>query len=148
MRMIVAALLAAGCASAPESPSVSTGPAILRAVDVAGPDVDVAAFVRINNAAPNDDALVGVSCACAERVEIHNTFDGDMHVLPALDIPARQATDIRPGGPQHLMLMGMKAAHANGETVRMVLTFRSGARLEADFTAVGNSAEGWKAAGG
>lgn len=46
------------------------------------------------------------------------------------------------------MLMEMRAAHANGETGRMVLTFRSGARREADSTGVGNSAEGWKAAGG
>lgn len=148
MRMIVAAFLAAGCASAPEPAGVWTGPAVFRAVDVAGPDVDVVAILRINNAGADDDALVGVSCACAECVEIHNAFDGDMCVLPSLDIPAGQATDIRPGRPQHLMLMGMKAAHANGETVRMVLTFRSGAGPEAAFTGVGNSAEGWKAAGG
>jgi copper(I)-binding protein len=148
MRVLLAALLVAGCASAPPANGISTGPAIFRAVDVAGSDVDVAAFVRIINSGAADDALVSMACACAERVEIHNTFDGDMHVLPSLDVAAGQATDIRPGGPTHLMLMGMKAPHANGETVRMTLTFRSGASVDADFAGVGNSAEGWKAAGG
>jgi copper(I)-binding protein len=148
MRILLAAMLVAGCASAPDATRISAGPAIFRAVDVAGPEIDVAAFVRLTNSGAADDALVGVSCDCATRVEIHNTFDGDMHVLPSLDVPAGQATNVRPGGPTHLMLMGMKAPHANGETVRMTLTFRSGGRLAADFIGVGNSAEGWKAAGG
>lgn len=144
MRTLALALLAAGCATTPAPPSA--GPAIFRAVDVSGPDVDVAGFVRITNTSPTADRLVALACACAERVEIHNTFDGDMHVLPSLDIPAGQATDIRPGGPTHLMLMGMKSPHAAGDTISLTLTFASGVTQTIPFTGVANSAEGWEAA--
>jgi len=119
----------------------------MRAVDVAGPDVDVAAFVRISNPSDAADRLVSVSCECAAKVEIHNTFDSNMHVLPHLDVPPG-VTDIKPGGPTHLMLMGMKRGYQAGDKVPMTLTFASGASVDVVFTGVANSAEGWKAAGG
>jgi len=145
--MLLPAGLAA-CATTPTSEAVSVGPAIFRAVDVHGPDIEVAGFVRLVNASGKADRLMGISCACAERVEIHNTNPEGMHVLPHLDLPAGATTDIRPGGPTHLMLIGTKQGYRAGETVQMTLSFESGASLSAAFTGVDNSAEGWKAAGG
>jgi copper(I)-binding protein len=150
MRVMMAGLsilIVSACATTPAPAIRVEGPAIMRAVDVFGPDVDVAAFVRIVNPGAAD-RLVGVTCVCAQKVEIHNTFDSNMHVLPHPDLPAGVTTDIRPGGATHLMLMGMKQGYRAGDKVPITLTFASGAAVTVDFTGVDNSAEGWKAAGG
>lgn len=152
MRMIVLILLLAGCAAAPKAaepaPSaaiVLDGPAIVRDSPETGPDSQVAAYVRIRNSSAEPDRLIALSCACADKGEMHATYDRAMHVLPSLDIPANGALEIAPGGPTHLMLMGLKAPIATGDVVRITLSFERSAPLEADFVAVDNSKEGWAA---
>ncbi len=149
MRVLIMSLFVAGCATVPPAATVSLpGPAIFRAPEVAGPDVEFAAYVRIVNAGATGDRLLSLSCTCAERVEIHNTNPQGMHVLPHLDLPAGATTDVRPGGSTHLMLIGAKQVYRAGDVVQITLSFASGASMTTSFTGVGSSAEGWKAAGG
>lgn len=152
MIRLFAALLLAGCSTAPsdtaparQSAITLAGPAIVRDTAEAGPDVDVAAYVRLANGADTPDRLTSVNCDCAQRVEMHPTFDPEMKTLQALDIPADGILEIRPGGPTHLMLMGVTAPIAVGETIRMRLTFDRAAPINVDFVAVANSKEGWNA---
>ena len=136
------------CAGAPErrvDPVRLSGPAIVRNAPDAGPEAQVAAYVRLRNHTGANDRLVGLSCACAAIAEIHATRDGDMHVLEHLDLPSRGELEIRPGGPTHLMLIGLKAPIAPGDIARITLRFERAGEVAIDFTAVENSREGWDA---
>jgi copper(I)-binding protein len=147
MRQLLCALLLAGCASptAPVSSVTTPGPAIVRNTPDAGPDVQVAAYIRLANSAPRADRLVRLTCVCADSVEIHETANRAMHTLPHLDIPAGGELEIVPGGPTHLMLMGLGAPIQPGERVSMTLEFDHAPPLTAEFIAVENSREGWTA---
>jgi copper(I)-binding protein len=141
-------LAVAACALAPagRQPVIAApGPSIVRTSPEAGPDIRAAAYVRLANASDAADRLVGASCACADRVEIHNSGGGAMHVLPHLDIPARSDLEVYPGGPAHLMLMGVRKPIAAGEIVTMTLSFSTAADLTVSFVAVENSRDGWAA---
>ncbi len=139
------ALLLSACAT-PAPPALqAVGPAIVRTSPEAGPDVQVAAYVRIYNPNASPDRLIGLSCACADTVEIHNTFNRQMHTLESHDVPANGYMEIAPGSPTHLMLMGVRDPIEPGETVSMTLTFEHAPPLQIDFTAVENSREGWDA---
>lgn len=145
-RFAALALLGLAACITPSQPQLhATGPAIVRNSPEAGPDVQAAAYVRIYNPNPNPDRLIGLSCACADAVEIHNTFNREMHTLESHAVPANGYMEIAPGSPTHLMLMGVREVVEPGEIVRMTLTFERAAPLEIDFVAVENSREGWAA---
>ena len=103
---------------------------------------DAAAYVAIGNAG-EADRLVGVSCACAGKVEIHRVTrrEGNVSMTaePALPVPGG-GIEIRPGSPLHLMLMNQRAPIAAGETVPLTLRFERAGAVTASFTATGNTA--------
>jgi len=72
------------------------------------------------------DRLVGVSCTCSQSVEMHSmSMDGSvmkMRKLDAVDIPAKSTVTLEPGA-LHLMLIGLKAPLAEGQTVPLELRF-------------------------
>jgi len=82
------------------------------------------AFMKIT--APSGGRLVGVSTPDAGLAEVHEMkMDGDvmrMRALPGLDLPARQAVELKPGG-YHLMLTQLKQALPVGATVPVTLQF-------------------------
>lgn len=147
LRALSLTIVMAGCATleAPTPSIVLAGPAIVRNSPTSGPEVQAAGYVRLQNNSDRPDRLVSLSCTCAEDVQMHSTFDRAMHVLPHMDIPARGELEVIPGGPTHLMLMGVKAPIAPGESVRITLTFEQAGPFEFDFVAVENSREGWAA---
>lgn len=89
-------------------------------------------FLSIRNEGTGDDRLVSASSPAVESVEIHemSMTDGQMQMraLPdGLPIPAGATVDLAPGG-LHLMLIGVKAPLAAGQTVPVELRFeRAGA---------------------
>ena len=80
------------------------------------------AFMLITSA--QGGKLVGVQSAAAGVAEIHEMkMDGStmqMRALPALDLPAGKAVELKPGG-HHLMLMDLKAALVAGQSVPLTL---------------------------
>ena len=82
------------------------------------------AFMKIT--APSGGRLVGVSTPDAGLAEVHEMkMDGDvmrMRPLAGLDLPARQAVELKPGG-YHLMLTQLKQALPVGATVPVTLQF-------------------------
>ena len=81
------------------------------------------AFMQIQSA--TGGKLVGVSTAAAGVAEVHEmSMDGGvmkMRALPALDLPAGQPVDLKPGS-FHVMLMDLKKPLATGDTVTLTLT--------------------------
>ena len=77
--------------------------------------------------------LVGVSSPVAGVAEVHEMkMDGSvmqMRAIPALDLPANQAVELKPGS-YHLMLMDLKAPLMMGSSVALTLTFKDAKGVE------------------
>lgn len=84
------------------------------------------AFMRLT--APTATRLVRVETPAARVAEIHEMkMDGDimkMRAVPALDLPAGQTVELKPGG-YHVMLMGLEAPLVQGEKMPLTLVFRN-----------------------
>jgi VCBS repeat-containing protein len=84
--------------------------------------------------------LVGASSPAAGAVEVHEMkMDGDrmtMAAVPALDLPAGKAVELKPGG-YHIMLLGLKQPLKAGEKVAVTLVVegKDGKRENVDVQA-------------
>ncbi|MGJ7510455.1 copper chaperone PCu(A)C [Variovorax sp. GT1P44] len=82
------------------------------------------AFMKLS--APSGARLVGASTPAAGVAEVHEMkMEGDtmrMRAAGALDLPARQTVELKPGG-YHLMLMDLKKALVKDSTVPLTLLF-------------------------
>ena len=81
-------------------------------------------FMKLAAGAPLK--LVAVATPVAGVAEVHEMkMDGDtmkMRAIPALELPARQTVELKPGG-YHLMLMDLKQPVAAGASIPLTLTF-------------------------
>ncbi|MBT9515635.1 MAG: copper chaperone PCu(A)C [Methyloversatilis discipulorum] len=81
------------------------------------------AFMQIT--APKAARLVGVHSPVAGVAEIHEMSMNNnvmrMRAVPAIDLPAGKAVELKPGG-YHLMLMDLRAPLVDGQTVPLSLT--------------------------
>ena len=89
------------------------------------------AFMKLT--APQATRLVGVATPVAGVAEVHEMkMDGSvmqMRAIPALDLPANQAVELKPGS-YHLMLMDLKAPLMMGSSVALTLTFKDAKGVE------------------
>ena len=89
------------------------------------------AFMNIT--AKDGAKLVGVSSPVAGVAEVHEMkMEGDimkMRALPALDLPAGQTVQFKPGG-YHLMLMDLKQPLSKGSTVPLTLRLQDAQGIE------------------
>lgn len=120
--------------------------AIVRDAPEAGGDV--AGYVAIANSGTPPDRLLTARCACADRVELHRVTRAEgkvsmNNVWPLAIAPAAR-TEVRPGTPLHLMLMGLKAPLAVGGSVPVILQFERAGAVRVDFHIVADSAKGWE----
>lgn len=87
-----------------------------------------AAFMVIENTDDQDDRLISVQSDVAMKVELHTHIASDQgvmqmrHVPEGFVIPAHGQHALARGG-DHVMLMGLKGALAQGDTVSVTLTF-------------------------
>lgn len=83
------------------------------------------AFMKLT--ARDGAKLVGASSPAAGVTEVHEMkMEGDvmkMRAVPALDLPAGKAVELKPGG-YHIMLLDLKAPLATNTTVPLTLTFK------------------------
>ena len=89
------------------------------------------AFMKIT--ATQATQLVAVATPVAGVAEVHEMkMEGGvmkMRAMQALDLPAGQAVELKPGG-YHLMLMDLKAPLAKDSSVALTLTFRDAKGVE------------------
>jgi len=97
------------------------------------PPVNSAAYLVLANGTDAGDALVSVETEIADTAEIHSvTMDDDvmrMRPVDSLAVPAGSEAVLEPGG-YHVMLIGIRRALAEGDTVALRLHLRSGAVLD------------------
>jgi copper(I)-binding protein len=121
------------------NPMVRAGPA----------GADVAAYLVIRNSAGTANRLLEVSCACAERVEIHamvgSGTERRMEVEPGLELPPERLVEIAPGGARHLMLIGLRAPLVAGRTVSLTLRYANGEETR-EVPVVADTQAAWSAA--
>jgi len=89
------------------------------------------AFMQLKSA--KDARLVEARSPVAGVVEIHEMALVDnimrMRAVPALDLPAGRAVELKPGG-YHVMLMDLKQQVKEGDLVPVSLVIESGGRRE------------------
>jgi hypothetical protein len=89
------------------------------------------AFMRITSQQPAK--LLEAASPVAGVVEIHEmAMQGNvmrMRAVPALELPAGRAVELKPGG-YHVMLMDLKRALKEGESVPVTLVVESGGKRE------------------
>ena len=87
-----------------------------------------AAFMIIDNAAAEDDRLLGAASDAASRVELHTHKAGEggmmqmLHVPEGFVVPAHGRLALARGG-DHVMLMGPVQAFTTGDTLMLTLSF-------------------------
>lgn len=125
--------------------------AIINPIAGAAPaGADAALYLVIRNSGGTEDRLVGITCDCAERVEIHNMVEGAggrrMAVEPWLAMPPARLVEVQPGGSRHLMLIGLRGPLVAGQRVSMTFRFASGGHDTRDVAVVEDTRAGWSAA--
>ena len=101
-----------------------------------GQNPNTAAYVTIKNIGKDDDRLVSAACDCAAKVELHTmTMDGDKMMMAEMPdgfaIKAGETLELKPGG-NHIMLMGLTARPADGQTQTLTLTFQKAGTVSID----------------
>lgn len=87
------------------------------------PVSDMAAgFLTITNDGDTADRLTSVSSDVAGQVTVHETVDGAMQEVEALDIPAHGSLVLESGG-NHLMFEQLKQQPKQGQKVSVELRF-------------------------
>lgn len=103
-----------------------------------GVNPNTGGYLRVTNKGAADE-LIAASCTCAREVQLHlMSMDGgvmSMSRVSRLAVPARGKLELKSGGA-HLMVMGLKKPLAEGERVRMTLTFRRAGKVETVFHVV------------
>ncbi len=97
------------------------------------PPVNSAGYLALRNTGAEADALVTVETVVADTAELHSvSMEGGIMRMRAVDsipVPAGGEAVLEPGG-YHIMLIGLRDALAEGDSVAMVLRLRSGAAVE------------------
>jgi copper(I)-binding protein len=137
---VVAVLSACGGDSSTSLPTDLVG--AISEVHVLSPTVtpegaDTAdAALALHNAGATRDRLLGVSCTCATAAEIHGgSAAGDAGPVESIALPPDKAVFFGPGGP-HIVLLGLTAPLAPGDTVTLSFTFETADPTSAVATVV------------
>ncbi|MBN8440130.1 MAG: copper chaperone PCu(A)C [Thauera sp.] len=120
MKKLVLASLFATFLAAPASADVTVGDAWVRATVPS--QKATGAFMLLTSDV--DARLVAARSSVAGVVEIHEMVMANnvmkMSPIPALDLPAGKAVELKPGG-YHVMLMDLKAQVKDGDKVPLTL---------------------------
>ena len=93
-----------------------------------------AIFFQMENHAATDDRLIGVASDVAQKVEMHTHSEDANGVMQMLHVPEGFAvtageTHALDRGGDHIMLMGLTRALADGDMITLTLTFENSGEL-------------------
>lgn len=135
--LILSAVLATAACSSPTEPTSD-----LAVVNVTGaicrptPEGRQVTGCYLTLTASRDDTLMTAQSPASALAQVHeSSMENNMMVMyeakAGLPLPAGQAVSLAPGG-NHIMLLGVKAPLAAGDTVPLTLTFASAAPVEVE----------------
>ena len=136
----LALLLAWGHVHAQDAPAYKVGNLIISAPwsrETPNAARVAAGYLRITNAGPQSDRLIGGSVPFAARVEVHEMTmaDGVMRMrelASGLDIKPGETVELKPGG-LHLMFMDLKSSLKAGVAYKAQLQFQRAGAVEIEF---------------
>ncbi|MEJ7619494.1 MAG: copper chaperone PCu(A)C [Aquificaceae bacterium] len=88
-----------------------------------------AAYMVIENKGKESDKLVDASNNVSEITELHETVEGKMRRVKAIEIPAGGKVELKPGG-LHVMLINLKKPLKEGDTVELTLKFEKSGEVK------------------
>ncbi len=88
-----------------------------------------AAYMVIENKGKEADKLVDASNNVSEITELHETIEGKMRRVKAIEIPAGGKAELKPGG-LHVMLINLKKPLKEGDTVELTLKFEKSGEVK------------------
>ncbi|MBC6983577.1 copper chaperone PCu(A)C [Caulobacter sp. 17J80-11] len=101
-----------------------------------GNNPNTGAYLTVTNRGAAKDRLVGASCACAARVELHEMSDVGgvmkMKKVDGFEVPAGGQLVLAPRG-KHLMVFGLKQPVKTGDMVQMTLRFEKAGAVTTAF---------------
>lgn len=123
--LLIAALVACTSTAAPTAGSIRAEDPWSR--PSMGMDRAGAVYVTLVNESGREDALLGAASDAAATVEIHETkADASgmmaMHPVDRISLVSGGRTELKPGG-YHVMLIGLTAPLAVGDTIEVTLRF-------------------------
>jgi hypothetical protein len=90
-----------------------------------------AAFLVVRNVSGSDRKLVKAESAVAKNAELHNHINENgvmkMRQVPSIDVKANALAELKPGS-YHIMLIDMKKALNEGDSVAITLSFDDGSK--------------------
>jgi hypothetical protein len=114
--------------TAAESPVAPAGPVIKVMAPFARASIpNGAVYMRLMTEGDADDRFISAETDVAETVELHETKMDENEVMrmspiDAVELPAGGSATLEPGGI-HVMLMGLQAELATGDTFELTLNF-------------------------
>lgn len=90
-------------------------------------DMPAAAYLLIKNTGTLNDRLLNVSADFADMLMLHKSSVDEngvarMEMVMAIDVPAGQQVELKPGG-YHILIQGLKPGIKAGDTVTLTLQF-------------------------
>ena len=86
-----------------------------------------AGYLKVENHSGDEEVLLGLDCADAAAVEMHEMFhEADMMKMRKMEqwaIPGHGSLALAPGGG-HLMVLGLRRELKEGDTVQLTLHFK------------------------
>lgn len=93
---------------------------------------NTAAYMTIRTTDGKPDRLLRAESPVAGKVELHTHIIENgiarMREVPAIDVPAGAAAELKPGG-LHVMLLGVKGTLEDGKSAPLTLTFERGGTI-------------------
>ncbi|WP_448587694.1 copper chaperone PCu(A)C [Thermocrinis sp.] len=88
-----------------------------------------AAYMKIENKGTEADKLIDASNNVSKITELHETVDGKMRKISAIEIPAKKTVELKPGG-LHVMIIDLKEPLKEGQTVEITLKFEKSGEMK------------------
>ena len=90
-----------------------------------------AAYMVIENKGSEADKLIDANNNASQITEIHETVEGRMRRVKALEIPVGSKVELKPGG-YHIMLINLNKPLKEGEKVEITLKFEKSGEIKVE----------------
>lgn len=88
-----------------------------------------AAYMVIENKGRESDKLIDAVSNASKMTEIHETVEGRMRRVKAIEVPAGGRVELKPGG-YHMMLIDLNKPLKEGDKVEITLKFEKSGEIK------------------